>query len=756
MCRPQGQVPPVILCLMMKHLKKILFALYILAMLTMGGATIIEKYRGSGYVSAHVYGSWWFSLLWAMLTATAVFYFIKTRVRRCSIVALHLSFVVILAGAFATHVSSKSGRIHLRKGETVTTYTADDGRGGDMVRKLPFGLKLDAFEIKYHEGTEAAADYESVFTVIDNGKMSEGRVSMNNIFSYRSVRLYQSSYDSDMRGSVLSMNSDPYGIPITYSGYGLLFVSLLWMLADPKGRYRHLLRSGIAAKGTVLLLAAMALPGKAGAAPVLPEETARKFGELYILYNNRVCPLQTFAIDFTKKLYGKGSYKGYTPEQVLTGFIFWGDEWSREPILKVKRGAMREALQLPEYCSVSTFFNDVMGGYIIGPYVREYYNGQNDAFHKQVADVDSRLMMVMELRRGIPLKVFPFTNRGKTTWYSPTDKITDTAVDTLHRRYIKDVFSLIYQEARAASYTNIDRIAAKMLQYQKKNAGRSLPSELQTKAERIYNAVPFATILFIINLTLGFIILFCNIVFPTRNPPAGGQGGSMFLSFAALTLCLGLRWIISGNVPMANGYETMLLMAWLIMLVSLLTCRRSSFIMGFGFLMSGFFLLVSHINMMNPGITHIMPVLSSPLLCIHVSVIMMSFALLSLTFICSLTAIIMRMAGGRISRSTKEKTASLRLLSELFLYPALAALGFGIFIGAVWANVSWGNYWSWDAKEVWALITFMVYGVAVHRGSLPFLRRDMCWHVYVAAAFLSVIMTYFGVNYFLGGMHSYA
>lgn len=230
----------------------------------------------------------------------------------------------------------------------------------------------------------------------------------------------------------------------------------------------------------------------------------------------------------------------------------------------------------------------------------------------------------------------------------------------------------------------------------------------------------------------------------------------MGLSFMSLSLCLALRWIVSGNVPMANGYETMLLMAWLIMLVSLLTFHRFGIILCFGFLMSGFFLLVSHIGQMNPQITHIMPVLSSPLLSIHVSVIMMSFALLSLTFICGLTAIGMRLFSRRGATVPHDDISSLRVLSELFLYPALATLGFGIFIGAVWANVSWGNYWSWDAKEVWALITFMVYAVAVHRGSLPFLRRDMGYHVFVTVAFLSIIMTYFGVNYFLGGMHSYA
>ena len=228
------------------------------------------------------------------------------------------------------------------------------------------------------------------------------------------------------------------------------------------------------------------------------------------------------------------------------------------------------------------------------------------------------------------------------------------------------------------------------------------------------------------------------------------------LSFAAITLCLALRWVASGRVPMGNGYETMLLLAWLVMLAALVAVRRFSIVLPFGLLLSGFFLLVSHISYMDPQITHLMPVLNSPLLSLHVSVIMMSFALLSLTFLCAVTAMLLRLFRGRAAAGLAGQQERLALLSRLMLYPALALLGVGIFVGAVWANVSWGSYWNWDAKEVWGLITFMVYAIAAHDGSLPFLRRPSGYHAFMAAAFLTIVMTYFGVNYWLGGMHSYA
>lgn len=737
----------------------------------MAAATFVEKFRGTEFVHASVYGSWWFVGLWAVLALLAVAYFVGRRVRRASVVLLHLSFAVILAGALLTHVTSWQGAVRLRVGETVSTYYENVPGGNVVERKLPFELRLESFDVKYHDGTRAEADYVSRFTITDGGATQRAEVSMNNVWKYRSVRFYQSSYDPDMRGSILALNSDPWGIPVTYAGYALLFVSLVWLLVDPKGAFRRLFKSDMMRRGVLSVMAVCAMSQAAGAANTLPRETADRLGRLNILYNDRVCPLQTFAVDFTKKLCGSARYGDYTPEQVLAGFIFYGDEWSAEPIIRVKNGPLRDALQLPGRCSVNTFFNQVMGGYILGPYLNEYYHGHNDKFHKQVADIDDRLMMVMELRRGTLLRVFPFTSGGKTTWYSPTENITDTLVDEAHRKYMQNVFSLIYGEVLAGSYGNVDKILDKMLKYQQLNGGSSLPSAAQVKAERIYNAIPFATILFMVNLTLGVVLLIIGLIrlirpVKTDKPDRPDKallravpvvGGTLLgLSLLALTACIALRWIVGGRVPMANGYETMLLMAWFVMVLALVAARRFRIALPFGFLMSGFFLLVSHINQMDPQITHIMPVLSSPLLSVHVSVIMMSFALLSLTFICGLTAIILRLVRGRNAVELDGQLDSLALLSRLLLYPALTLLGVGIFVGAIWANVSWGAYWSWDAKEVWGLITLMVYAVAAHAASVPFLRRSMGYHIFMTLAFLTLVMTYFGVNYFLGGMHSYA
>lgn len=598
---------------------------------------------------------------------------------------------------------------------------------------------------------------------------------MNRIFRYGAMRFYQSSYDNDMLGASVSFNSDPIGISLTYTGYALLFFSLVYMLFDPHGAYRKLLRLSHLKKGLMMMALLFALGSSSAEAHVLPKESADRFGRLMVLHNSRICPLQTLAIDFTKNLYGKASYNGYTPEQVLTGWMFYADDWMQEPMLRLKGAEMRDRLQLPEYVPVSQFFNSAMGGYTLGPYVQEYYGGNHDAFHSQVAAIDNKIQLIMELRSGSLLKLFPYTNEGKTTWFAPTDDLPN-AMDREHQQFVRSICLLLGDCALASDYTQMDAVVGKMLKYQQKNGGASMPSDRRVAAERIYNRIPFATILFMLCLAMGIISFLYAIIRMCREDNGANNVGTdaepvrkerskrrhltffgasyavLLLSFCALTYCEYLRWTISGTLPMTNGYETMLFVAWLVQLLALVCGVRLRLLVALGFLMSGFFLLVSHIGQMDPQIKYTMPVLNSPLLSVHVSIIMMGFAMLSFTFISGLTAILLRL----VSRTAQPKMVQLQQLSLVFLYPALAALGIGIFIGAIWANVSWGEYWGWDPKEVWALITFMIYAIPLHARSVAQLRCPTAFHLFMTLAFLTLVMTYFGVNYFLGGMHSYA
>ncbi|UKK53676.1 cytochrome c biogenesis protein CcsA [Prevotella sp. E2-28] len=671
-------------------IKKTLVIIYLVVVAVMATATFVEHLNGF-----NIYAQWWFTALWGLLAAVAVVYFLSRHIRRLSVVVLHLSFLVILAGALLTRLTASQGFLHLRPNETAMRYVMNDGK----IQPLPFSVKLDTFIVVYHPGTTAAMDYESHLRFkVDEREMCE-TVSMNHICSIKGFRLYQNSYDADGRGTVLTVNSDPWGIPVTYTGYALLFIGLIWMLIDPKGQYRQVLRSPLLRRGT-LVLALLLGVGQIEAAPrTVPVETAEKMGQLNILYNDRICPLQTYAADFTKKLFGKPSYEGLTAEQVLAGYLFFADEWSSVPLKK---------------------------------------------------QTDDRQWIIYELQHGYSLKVFPYTSQhGVTRWYAPVEEIDSMAVPAENRLLMTSYFDLLYGAVDAGNYAMANEYLDRLKDYQHSNGGASIPSDIRLKSERIYNTIPFATILFMVCLTMGFIAFFTFLFWP-KKWAFRLQFAVLLLSFLTLTYCEALRWIISGNIPMSNGYETMLLIAWLIQLVTLFMQHRFRILLTFGFLLSGFFLLVSHISQMDPQIGHLMPVLRSPLLTLHVSIIMIAFALLSLTFICGLTGIAFHFTKRR------EQTDVLATLSRVFLYPALTTLGFGIFIGAIWANVSWGTYWSWDPKEVWALITFMVYAVVVHTQSFRAFQRPLTYHIYVTLCFLTILMTYFGVNYILGGMHSYA
>lgn len=721
--------------------KKLLFSVYVLIIVVMAVATVIGNYTSLDYSIEHIFTSWWFCLLWAVGIIAGIIYFYKSRVRRLSLVMLHLSFVVILAGALITHLTSFSGQIHLRKGVFTEKYV--DAK--NVSHNLPFSIRLDKFNISYNKGMAAAMDYSTDFTILQDGLSTRHTVSMNKIYNEHGIRLFQSSYDTDMHGSYIGINSDPYGILVTYLGYILLFVSLLWMLVDPKGTFRRLMKSKAFQKVQILLLF-FVLPSAAGAQATLSKKAASEFGKVLIVYNGRICPTETYAIDFTKKLYGKASYKDFNANQVLAGFLFFGKEWMTEPIIKIKSGELRKRLGVEKYISAMQLFGPQ--GYILGPFLADAQTKQ-DAMSRSVLETDDKMMMLMSLSRGDVLKMFPFPVKGYVNWYSPSDRLP-AQMPADQQNYVRNILPITAQLANSGQDGEVAEVFAKMQKYQQKYGRGSMPSHAQIEAENIYNHVPFSTILFILNVFIGLV----SIYFLVRNVHYRWFTVYMLFSWLVLTFTISLRWIINGSIPMSNGYETMLFMAWLIMLVSLLCSRRIPVMTTFGLLMSGLMLLVSHLGQMDPAITPHMPVLNSPLLSLHVSVIMTSFTLLSLTFITGIAYFITRRSS---KDGIKRLNGQLTALSQLFLYPAVATLAIGIFIGAIWANVSWGTYWGWDPKETWSLITLMIYAIALHRQSVPFMRKPSNYHLFMIMAWLSILVTYFGVNYFMpGSMHSYA
>lgn len=753
----------------MVFIKKALLTLYVLLIVVMAAATVVEHYSNTLFVSEHIYGAWWFTLLWALLAAGGITYIVKRHVRKWNILLLHLSLLIILLGALLTHLTSFSGTLHLRQGEAVDSYREMVSMTETKSQPLPFVVRLDSFDVVNHPGTTAASDYITRFSIADGKTIIHAQVSMNKIFVYHGVRFYQASYDTDNLGSILSVSSDRWGIPTTYTGYGLLFFSLLWLLIDPKGTFRRSIRqlshlgdtvnkskdnTSQARRSSVLtntlLILLLSVPITSHAQTSVPRETADRFGKLLMEYNDRICPAETYALDFVQKIHGSRSYKNYTAEQVLLGWTFYPEDWSGEPFIRIKSSEMRQQLGLEKYASVNAFFRD--GEYILGQPAYDYAHGTNkDAFHKACADIDSKLQMMMTLRQGTPFTLYPYTfSHHRTLWFSPFERFPKE-LPRKDADFIGRTFATLFVVARRGDFATVNSTLDAIAKYQQHNGGNSLPSKSRLTAEKIYNRLPYTTILFMLNLTLGMLTL----VFMARRSTKATRPLRvlLLLSFLLLTFVLALRWIISGTIPLGNGYETTLAVAWMAQLfVLIFTSTQSAghngltlLMCAFGFLISGFFLLVSHISLMDPAIGPLMPVLNSPLLSIHVSFMMMSYAFLAITFFCGLAALV-----------RPRQAEALQVVSRVFLYPAIVTLGIGIFLGAIWANVSWGSYWSWDPKETWALITFMLYAIALHTQSLPRLSRPRAYHIYMVFCFLSILMTYFGVNYLLSGMHSYA
>lgn len=343
----------------------------------------------------------------------------------------------------------------------------------------------------------------------------------------------------------------------------------------------------------------------------LPEETAARFGELNILHNNRICQMQTYAIYFTKKLYGSDTYQGLTAEQVLTGWIFWGEEWMDEPMLKMKDGEMKQRMMLRNYVSANTFFKRDNSIYTIDKYVKAYNKGNKDEFHKQVISVDNKIQLLMNLRRGLSLKIFPYSIKDSTIWYAPTEDLPK-AMDFKHQEFIQTVFTQLFDNAETNNYKQMDQLVDKMLKYQRANGGTSLPSAKQIHAERTCNSIPFATIIFIVCIAMGIPTLLYTIsrlgrqywLKKNHDVRAGRKSRIdtavtlasrlvMLIAFATISYYLYLLKTINGSLPMANKYDIMLLSAWTIMLLSLVVGLKYRILLPIGFIVSAVMLGIS-------------------------------------------------------------------------------------------------------------------------------------------------------------------
>ena len=735
----------------MKILKRISFGSLILMLGMLATATVIEKTNGTPTARTWFYDNIAFVALWAVIAFSGLTYILVRRMwKRISVLLLHLSLLVILAGAGITWFTAIKGKIQAPQGKAVNVFTTTDGKQ----HTLPFMLTLRSFDIQTYPGTPAPMDFVSQVTVSNRENEVTGTVSMNKVFSYDGYRFYQSGYDAEGRGAIFTVAHDPWGIGVTYAGYGLLLVGMIAVLLDRRAGFKTLLSHPALKRGTAVLLLLVCSTAAMNAQPqTLPRDVAASMGDLYILYNNRICPFQTFARQFTAKLYGKPSYKGLSAEQVASGWVFFYDDWKNEPMIKIKNGNVRHLMNIEgKYASLEDFYRTVSSG-TMQQAIDSLQAIDDQATIRALGEADERYQIANMVANGTMLKLFPLNHGGHLEWYSHGSLDIPHDIDDGKWLFMRSGMDYLYEMIARQDWNGAHQFIAKLKKYQTKECGAMLPSDTAFRAEKLYNSMEWDRPLSMTLATLGIVlfIITCRCVAQSRQLPRWARSGAiavLVLSLAYLTMALTLRWIISGHVPMSNGFETMQFMAWATVAITLLTARKSMLVLPFGILTAGLSLMVASFGESNPQITQLMPVLVSPLLSIHVAVIMIAYALLAFLMLGGVMALTLR--------NNKEVVERLHVVGQVILYPAVFLLTIGVFIGAIWANVSWGSYWSWDPKEVWALITLIIYALPLHDQSLPMFRKPQFFHAYCIIAFLSVLITYFGVNFILGGMHSYA
>lgn len=748
----------------MKLLKRTAFSLLGILLLILTIATILEKIYGTDFVNEYIYSSVPFVILWGVTAITSLLYIIKSKLHRQPVIfLLHLSLLFILAGAFTTWIYGEQGTMRVRQGEQQTSFT--DSKG--ISHQLPFSITLNQFEIIYYKGTLAPMDFISHISVADKDchRQIQGKVSMNHIFSYQHYRFYQSGYSEDNEGSVFSVSHDPYGIGITYAGYTLLLLSTVFFFFSPQSRFRQLLKSPLLHRSLTVILLLFAfslnsnfLKANSTSPKVLPREVAEHFGDLYILYNNRICPLQTFARDFTVKLYGSSSYKGLTPEEVLTGWLFYYDSWKNEPIIRIKSNEARKLLEIEgNYARLKDYISTI-NEYKLEKMMNHIRSGEQVTDKRGIEEADEKFNIINLVCTGAMMNIFPCRNiAGKTLeWYSQSDQLPQD-MDNDKWVFIRKSMSYVNEMIVMKKYNDACLLLEKIKKYQQKECDGLLPADNKFKAEKIYNQFDYSKSVAMACICIGLIcfIYYCHCMASQKRTSRKAiiiLNILLWIVFTYLSAAICLRGYVSNHLPLSNGFETMQFMAWCTLLLTFLLQRKFAMLLPFGFLLCGLTLMVSMLGESNPQITQLMPVLQSPLLSIHVVVIMIAYSLLAFIMLNGVTAVILHQS----QKECKEQIERLQIISQIILYPAIFLLAIGIFIGAVWANVSWGRYWGWDPKEVWALITMLVYALALHPRSLPWFHRTMFFHVFCITAFITVLITYFGVNFLLGGMHSYA
>ncbi|MFN7326731.1 MAG: cytochrome c biogenesis protein CcsA [Chitinophagales bacterium] len=648
--------------------------------------------------------------------------------------------------------------------------------------ELPFSIKLRDFILERYPGTDNASSYASEVTLIDERKnlRENQRIYMNNILNYGGYRFFQSSFDQDELGTYLSVNHDAPGTLISYIGYFLLTLGMVLTLFDRSSRFQQLAQniSKIRQKTNgnlfLLLFVCIGLPSFVRAGPTYGQPSiksshAQLFGTVLTQdHHGRLKPMNTFANEVLRKLSRKETFEGLTGEQVLLGMASNPKAWYNAPIIKI--GNHEEIRNILQISGKMASYNDFFlpdGSYKLKEVIRKAFNTaprDRGVFEKELIKIDEKINICSMIFSGRFMKVFPIPGDSTNTWQTPPEGHSHTT--SVGTGIVANFYRLYIPALQAATQNNDwslpDKMVNELKQYQQKNGGTILPSSNTVKAELLLNKMDVFNRLgklYGINGLLFLALLFTGVFKPkvSLKKPALAALGLLVFGFVMHTIGLGLRWYISGRAPWSNGYESMIYIGWTTVLAGLLFARKSPGGLAATSVLAATIMMVAGLSWLDPEITPLVPVLKSYWLTIHVSLEAGSYGFLVLGAIIGvLNLILMITANQKNGENSYRIIKEMSYISEMTLIGGLFMISIGTYLGGVWANESWGRYWGWDAKETWALVTILVYSFILHMRFIPGLRGLLAFNVATLFGWASVAMTYFGVNYYLSGLHSYA
>ncbi|NMH28934.1 cytochrome c biogenesis protein CcsA [Flavobacterium silvaticum] len=669
---------------------------------------------------------------------------------------------------------------------------------GSKGYQLPFTIKLNDFIASKYPGTEKSySAYESQVTVTDGADKFDTRIYMNHVLDHKGYRFFQASFDPDEKGTILSVNHDFWGTWITYVGYFFLFAGLLAILFTKGSRFGEIgrkldaVRKKKAKPGTTIILLLLSLGLQAqheheesGEKPLSAKEIdsllnkykvseahAAKFGRLIIQdEGGRMKPVNTFSSELLRKVSKSDEYKGLNSDQVFLSMTQFRTAWLNIPIIYLARGneRLRKIIGIgPEekYASFISFF-DAQGNYKLSPYLDDAYRASvPDKFQQDFIDTDRRVNLMNSALFGSILRLFPIPGSENNKWvsYLQLNEAGLKGQDSVFTKNILPIYlNSLYQAETTGDYKGADFYLSGISKYQHRYGKAVMPSDERVDSEILYNKYDVFKRLFYLYMTTGILMLFLTIVNIFLEKKwlkyiIGFFHGVTILLFIFHSVGLVARSYISGHAPWSDAYEAMIYVGWATMIMTLIFGRKSALTVASGTLVASMILMIAHWNWMDPAIANLQPVLDSYWLMIHVAVIVGSYGPFTLGMVLGAVSLILMLFINKNNRKKMElHLQELTYINEMTLTIGLVMLTIGNFLGGQWANESWGRYWGWDPKETWALVSIMVYAFVIHMRLVPGMRSKWLFNFVSVLAYYSILMTFFGVNFYLSGKHSYA